>query len=202
MIIYPSTTVDHIIRKKLEITCSQYCIADAIHTFNSKRLPSTTEYLAKQIGMTEVEVATDMVYLQAKGLVEIAVTNWKITNKWTDSFESNIWFDNPLPKGVKEAPEGYEPGFWQIYKREGSSKMLTRKHYSEALKNVSKQRLHAAAIKYIDSCSDIKYVMYSERFLDPKHKRYETYLEDEQLEFNPNQPFGAINPVKDMTRFI
>lgn len=193
-----TTTIDHNIRATLRLTCDQYAIADAINHLHFRSKPTTIKSIAWELGMTETIVSVACIYLVGCNLVTQKDGKYQCTQNWISKFFNNMWFDNPLPRSLKDNPPAdYVPGWWQIYKREGSSKSKSLAYFTECIKIVDRHKLLFATKKYLDSVSDPQYIMYAEKFLNPKDKRWEAYLPEEA----PKIGFGEV-PKKDMSAFV
>lgn len=198
--IISTTAIVHSVRASLRITCDQYVIADTIDQLNLRRKSTTVYDLSMHLGMSQQDVEFACMFLVGYELIICKGDQFKCTHKWTSSFFDNTWFDNPLPKFASTPPPDYRPGFWQVYNRRGSSKPLTLKRYLQAIKTVDPEDLLQAAKAYIDSVSDPVYVMYSEKFLNPDKKYYESWLPVKQQEPGFGTPTLATQ--KDMSGMI
>lgn len=193
-----TTTIVHSVRADLRISCDQYVIADAIAYLDGLRKETSLRHLSLHLGMTEQHVTIECMYLVAYNLIIGKGEGYKVTDKWRMAFGDDKLFDNPLPKFCTTPPPDYVPGFWQVYKRQGSSKPKTLIYWAKVIKEVSAEKLIEAAKNYAASVSEPCYMMHAQRFLDPKQKNYESWLPQEPV----TQGFGATELVKDMSAMI
>lgn len=193
-----TTTIVHSVRADLRISCDQYVIADTIAHLDGLRKETTVRHLSLHLGLAQDDVTVACIYLVGHELITANGEGYRVTNKWRGAFGDDKLFDNPLPRFCSTPPPDYVPGFWQVYKRQGSSKPKTLIYWAKLIKEVPAQDIIQATKNYIASVSDISYVMHAQRFLDPKQKNYESWLPQEPI----TQGFGTTEPIKDMSGFV
>lgn len=192
-----TTTIVHSVRAELRISCDQYVIADTISYLYGLRKDTSQRSLSLHLGIGGPEISIACMHLVNHNIIISTEKGYAVTTKWRCAFGDDKLFDNPLPKNAI-APPDYVPGFWQVYKRQGSSKPKTQAYWAQVVKTVPAEKIIAAAKNYMDSISDHTYLMYSEKFMNPKTKYYESWLPQEPVESG----FGTPEPVKDMSGMI
>lgn len=192
-----TSTIVHEVRARLRVSCDQYVIADTISYLSARRKPCNERAIAQQLGMSENDVKIICIWLVGYEIIVWKGLAYSCTTKWYSAFGDDSLFDNPLPRNAIPGPD-YVPGFWQIYKRQGSSKPETLANWRKVTKTVRPEDLIEAAKNYLAAQSDITYVMHSQRFLDPNKKRYESWLPQEPV----TQGFGMPEVQKDMSTYI
>lgn len=193
-----TTTIVHSVRAELRVSCDQYVIADAISYLSGLRKETSIQHLSLHLGMAEQDVQVACMYLVSYNIITGKGDGYVVTTKWRSAFGDDKLFDNPLPKFCNIPPPDYVPGFWQVYRRQGSSKPKALIYWSQVVKKVPAEKIIEAAKNYMESVSDPTYVMYAEKFLNPKTKYYESWLPQELA----NTGFGTPEVQKDMSAMI
>ena len=178
--IHGSTIINHKIRVKLDVTCSEYCILEHIYNLNKQGIKVTAygeiDTLWESLGMRPTnfaEYVTDLIDLkyieEANGLV--------VTEKWYKEFTTAY-------------EERFEE-FWNVYGIIGN-KEQARKMFLKAVKEDTYDHLiqrHAIYVGHLKTCN-WKGKMHCSTWLNPISKRYnDDFQAEEKEEENKEETF-------------
>ena len=185
------STINHNLRIKMQITCSEYVMMDYIYTSQiKKRIPEMTECYRKT-GFTDKEQNILVHALVQKGLVLMPKsdqqTGFEITDKWNQhfhtldqEFENEFWVDLDEEKGkIVNAWPGSKTQALKNYK-------LVRKNHT--LEFLLKQRHHY--FKYLKACHDTGFMrqkLMCSVFLGPQERFLENWEEETNKLIKPKQ---------------
>jgi hypothetical protein len=167
-----SSTINHAVREKLRINCSQYCYLKYIAEHFDKNIKIDPMDVYKAIGFTDVqqnEMVRDLIvigflYIKEPGGIVM------MTDKWAGGWPNvQAEFDKFWTKNGKVAWMGSKPKALELFQKVIKSKdakiiLEQRDHYFEYLEAVHKTGFNRSA-------------MAAERWLNPKN---EYYMEDYQ----------------------
>ena len=160
--IHGSTVINHKIRVKLDLTCSEYVVLEYLYERNTVG-KKTTVYgemndLWKALGMRSDSFAEHVVDLIDLGYIEES-NGIIVTEKWIKEFQD---------------PHGGFGEFWKVYGKVGN-KENARKMFLKAIKEVTFDHLiirHAEYVKHLKN-TPWKGKMHCSTWLNPSFKRFD-----------------------------
>ena len=196
------STINHNLRVKLGLNCSEYIIIDYVHNRNLAGKPADIQHCKVRTGFGQHEQEYILNSLIKKGFIlppSEGATRFAVSGKWREAL-SNI-------------EDEFEKSFWVIFDKEKrrfipcwpGSKSQAKKNYAKVRKSYTHEFLlqkRSEYFEYLDACHKTGFIRQKmmasvflgpqERFLEDWKQQKETQLKLHKVEEKPEKPVKAM----------
>lgn len=146
------STIIHSTRIKLNLTVQEYCLADMAWQLHMHEDGLDEAKLCQMLGLNHDQYDHTMKSLTQKGIL----CGTGFAEKWLHEFNGE---------------ENFRIFFEDIFRKRGTRKVAYN-NYKLACRLIEREELHRLAKIYVEGCSEWKYIMFAEKFLNSKQQRW------------------------------